>query len=137
MNEKFENKSPIGLRFSERMSGHLAEGLSDFHQGEKEGKKQKTNLSFDVTILIDNLDDFCKLSGRQARLEGTVTFKPLGRKLPIRNGVFFLFKPDPDNRQKAHDLFLCLYRQRRRGLISFMVTKSSMTTRTKSICWKI
>ena len=51
-------------------------------------------MSFDVTIHIEDLEAFCKLAGRKARLEGTVSYKPLGQSLPIRNGEFALFKPD-------------------------------------------
>ncbi|MFH1758816.1 MAG: hypothetical protein ABH969_12315, partial [Pseudomonadota bacterium] len=83
----------IGLRFSEIMSGYLAQGETACEEGEKTGKKQNDLLTFDVTIHIDDLDDFCKLSGRKARLEGTVSYKPLGQNLPIRNGEFSLFRP--------------------------------------------
>ena len=47
-----------------------------------------------MTIEIDSVDDFVKLSGHEAVLEGTVSYKPLGQKLPIRNGEFKLFQPD-------------------------------------------
>jgi hypothetical protein len=84
----------IGLRFSEKMSGYLAQGVQDFTAGEDLGKKQNKLLSFEVTIRIDEVSDFCKLSGRKALLEGTVSFNPLGQNLPIRNGEFILFRPD-------------------------------------------
>jgi len=84
----------IGLRFSERMSGYLAQGEEDFAAAEELGKQQSNFLSFEVTIQIEDVSDFCKLSGRKALLEGTVSFKPLGEKLPIRNGEFSLFRPE-------------------------------------------
>ena len=45
----------IGLRFSETMSGHLAEGVEDFEAGEKRGKEQGNSLFFDVAIEIESM----------------------------------------------------------------------------------
>jgi uncharacterized protein (DUF362 family) len=84
----------IGLRFSEKMSGYLAQGEKDFEPGEKLGKERQTPLSFDVTIHIEDVEDFTKLSGRKARLTGTLSHPPLGQDLPIRDGLFSLFRPD-------------------------------------------
>jgi uncharacterized protein (DUF362 family) len=84
----------IGLRFSEKMSGYLAQGEKDFEQGEKLGEESQTPLSFDVTIHIEDVEDFTKLSGRKARLTGTLSHPPLGQGLPIRDGLFSLFRPD-------------------------------------------
>ncbi len=88
-------KEKVGLRFSERMSGYLTEGETDFEQGEKRGEEGNTPLSFDVTIHIEDVEDFTKLSGRKARLTGTLSHPPLGQDLPIRGGLFSLFRPDP------------------------------------------
>ena len=85
----------VGLCFSERMSGYLTEGEVDFEQGEKLGEEHNTPLSFDVTIHIEDVEDFTKLSGRKAQLTGTLSYPPLGQELPIRNGLFSLFRPDP------------------------------------------
>ena len=84
----------IGLRFSEKMSGYFLEGEADFEKGEKSGKVQNSPLSFEVTIDIGDVSDFCKLIGHQAALTGTVSCGPLGENLPIRNGRFGLFRPD-------------------------------------------
>jgi hypothetical protein len=69
----------VGLRFSEKMSGYLTEGERDFEQREKVGEERNTPLSFDVTIHIEDVDDFTKLSGRKARLTGTLSYPPLGQ----------------------------------------------------------
>ncbi len=95
MGDDFGAAKTIGLRFSERMSGYLSEGVSGFEEGEKEGERKNNFLSFDVTIQIDDIEDFCKLSGRQAKLEGAVSSGPLGQNLSISNGIFSLFRPDP------------------------------------------
>ena len=84
----------VGLRFSETMSGYLAEGVGDFEEGGKKGQVQGNTLSFDAAIEIECVSDFIKLSGQEAKMRGTVSYKPLGQNLPINDGVFTLFKPD-------------------------------------------
>jgi uncharacterized protein (DUF362 family) len=84
----------VGLRFLETMSGYLAEGVEDFEEGAKKGQDQGNTLSFDAAIEIESVEDFIKLSGEEARLSGTVSYKPLGQNLPLEEGVFTLFKPD-------------------------------------------
>ena len=88
-------KDKVGLRFSEKMSGYLTEGERDFAQGERTGQQQNNPCTFEVTIEIDDVEDFTKLSGRKARLTGTLSYPLLGQDLPIRNGLFGLFRPDP------------------------------------------
>ncbi len=85
----------VGLRFSETMSGYLAEGVMDFEEGEKKGREQGNSLSFDVAIEVESVSDFIKLSGQEAKINGTVSYRSLGQNLPIRDGLFTLFKPDP------------------------------------------
>jgi uncharacterized protein (DUF362 family) len=77
------------------MSGYLAEGVEDFAEGERVGQRQNDLLSFDVTIDVEDVEDFCKLSGCRAGLAGTISYPALGMNLPIRDGVFGLFRPDP------------------------------------------
>ena len=84
----------VGLRFSETMSGYLAEGVEGFEEGEKKGQEQDNRFSFDVTIEVENVSDFVKLSGQEAKMIGRVSYKPLGEGLPIQEGVFTLFKPE-------------------------------------------
>jgi uncharacterized protein (DUF362 family) len=88
-------KKEAGLRFKETMSGHLAEGVEDFEAGEKRGQEQGTPLSFDVTIEIESVPEFIKLSEQEAMMTGGVSYKALGDSLPIQEGRFNLFKPDP------------------------------------------
>jgi uncharacterized protein (DUF362 family) len=85
----------VGLRFTETMSGYFAEREIDFESGERKGKTHNDTLRFDVVISIDNVQEFCRLPGRKATLTGTVSCKPLGQALPIRDGAFGLFRPDP------------------------------------------
>ena len=87
----------VGIRFSETMSGYVAKGVEDFEEGKKKGQEQGSALSFDVTIEIESVSDFIKLSGQEAKMSGTVTYKPLGQNLPIHEGVFTLFRPDEES----------------------------------------
>ena len=62
-----------GLRFKETMSGYFAEGLDDFGEGYEKGEECNNRLQFWVTIYIENMEDFIKISGRKAKLIGRVT----------------------------------------------------------------
>jgi uncharacterized protein (DUF362 family) len=84
----------VGLRFAETMSGYVAEGVEGFEEGEKRGQEQDNRFSFDVTIEIESVSDFVKLSGQEAKMSGRVSYKPLGEGMTIQEGVFTLFKPD-------------------------------------------
>ena len=96
MGADFEEAKKVGLRFTETMAGYLAEGVGDYEEGERVGQRQNNDLSFEVTIQIEDVEDFCKLSGRKARLEGVVSYRPLGQNLPIRDGEFSLFRADEE-----------------------------------------
>jgi len=78
MGADFGEAKKVGLRFTETMAGYLAEGVGDYEEGERVGQRQNNDLSFEVTIQIEDVEDFCKLSGRKARLEGVVSYRPLG-----------------------------------------------------------
>ncbi len=81
-NEEGKGKK-VGLRFSETMSGYLAEGVEDFEEGERKGREQGNTLSFDVKIEVECVSDFIKLSGQKAKITGTVSYAPLGQSLPL------------------------------------------------------
>ena len=52
---KRKKAEKVGLRFSETMSGFLAEGVEDFREGEKKGQEQDNPLFFDVVIEIESV----------------------------------------------------------------------------------
>jgi uncharacterized protein (DUF362 family) len=85
------------------MSGCLSQGAEDFEAGEKDGAP----LSFDVTIEIDSVSDFIRLSGQEARMTGTVSCHALGDHLPVREGLFTLFKPDAVSGKKQMTYSFC------------------------------
>ena len=82
-----------GLRFKETMWGYFAEGLDDSEGGYEKGEESSNRLQFWVTIDIENMGDFIKISGRKAKLTGRVSCSTLGKNLEIRNGEFNLFQP--------------------------------------------
>lgn len=89
----------IGLRFKEEMFGFIST-TDDFEAGEKIGRAAGNYLSFEVSITIDDLEDFCKLSGRRASLTGFVSSKIWGERIPIRQGEFALFIIDQKTGQR-------------------------------------
>ncbi|MFZ5449564.1 MAG: DUF362 domain-containing protein [Thermodesulfobacteriota bacterium] len=85
----------LGLNFDETMAGHIGIGVEDHVEGRIAGEQQNTPLRFDAKIMIPDLDGFIQLSDHRARLEGTVTFQPLGGTFPMEDGFFNLFSVDP------------------------------------------
>jgi uncharacterized protein (DUF362 family) len=87
------SQSP-GLEFKERMSGWIGIGEQDFVEGRVAGQLENTAILFDCHIIIEDLDKFFRLTEHRARLEGTVTFNPLGGPFAIEDGIFNLFSVD-------------------------------------------
>lgn len=85
----------LGLKFDETMSGWLGIGEKDCVEGRLAGQQQNTPCHFDAKIIIEDLDRFVQLSDHRARLEGTISFDPLGGTFPMENGLFKLFSIDP------------------------------------------
>jgi uncharacterized protein (DUF362 family) len=85
----------LGLEFEETMSGWIGLGEKDFLAGRMAGQQENTPIRFDCKIIIDDLDRFIHLSDQRARLEGTVTFTPLGGPFALEDGSFNLFSVDP------------------------------------------
>lgn len=81
-----------GLRFKETMWGYFAEGVDDFEEGYRIGEQRNNRLQFSVTIDIESMEDFIKISGHKAKLTGRVSCSSLGKNLEIRDGEFNLFQ---------------------------------------------
>ncbi|HWS15605.1 MAG TPA: DUF362 domain-containing protein [Candidatus Methylomirabilis sp.] len=76
------------------MGGHVGIDESEPLAGSARGQRDATPLAFDVEIRIDDLGRFLRVADHAAQLSGTVTFEPLGDRIPIRDGVFNLFTVD-------------------------------------------
>ena len=83
------------LRFQETMGGHVGIDEPEPLAGSMRGIRENTPLRFEVEIRIDDLGRFLRVADHAAQLSGTVTFEPLGGRLPIRDGAFNLFSVDP------------------------------------------
>ena len=82
------------LRFQETMAGHVGIDEREPVAGSARGERENTSLRFDVEIRIEDLGRFLRVGDHAANLSGTVTFEPLGGRIPIRDGVFNLFTVD-------------------------------------------
>lgn len=84
-----------GLEFKESMSGWIGIGEPEYLAGRIAGQQENTPIRFDARIIINNLEQFIHLPEHRARLEGTLTFAPLGGSLPMEDGIFNLFSLEP------------------------------------------
>jgi cholesterol oxidase len=80
----------LAFTFREEMAGAVTVGATDPRAGAPQGAP----IAFSVRIDVDDLDRFIRVMDHEARLEGTVTFAPLGGTFPIRGGRFNLFRVD-------------------------------------------
>jgi uncharacterized protein (DUF362 family) len=87
--------SGVGLQFEESMSGYLGKGTADPSEGAALGRRQKTEIRFDVQITIPDLGSFLEVSQHEAELSGAVTCEVLGGTFSIFDGTFNLFSVDP------------------------------------------
>lgn len=91
------SRQPLGLQFSETMSGYFATAVPDFQQGFHQGQQEDSSFRFIVTILADDLEQMMSDSDYTAQLTGTVTAPTLSAEpLTVTDGRFNLFTHDPD-----------------------------------------
>lgn len=83
------------IEFDESMSGYIGKGQTDPVAGVEVGRREKTEIRFDVQIIIEDLGRFLKISHHEAALTGTVTSDLFGGEHKISNGMFNLFSLDP------------------------------------------
>ncbi len=79
----------VGIRFDEEMSGKVT------HVGEAGA----VPIRFTAQVKVADLHDFMRVGEHRAGLEGTLDYAPLGSGLPMKDGVFYLFRPDPQTAQ--------------------------------------
>jgi cholesterol oxidase len=87
----------LGVRFTERMTGAFSTRVTDdFDSAADAGKDDKSELTFVLTVIADDLDVLLDDPSHRARLVGTVEAKALSPDpLTVRNGDFGLFVADP------------------------------------------
>jgi cholesterol oxidase len=88
----------VGIRFTERMTGHFSNKvLDDFARGAEQGRQDSSPFAFTLTIVADDLDRFLTHDPHEARLAGTITAPALSSDpLTVTRGIFHLLKRDPD-----------------------------------------
>lgn len=84
-------KSPVGVRFTEEMTGFVAFGELDHARGAAAGRGNHVRVVVHLEIRIEDLDRFAADPDRGATVGGWVNFEALGGILPIEAGTFNLF----------------------------------------------
>jgi len=64
------------------MGGHVGIDEIEPLAGSARGQRENTPLLFDVEIRIEDLGRFLRVADHAAQLSGTVTFEPLGGRIP-------------------------------------------------------
>lgn len=78
----------ISLYFTETMKGHVAEGATGFAEGEK--AKNRTAISFTLTIGTNDLDSFLDLPEHEGTANGHLEIDALGGAMAVKDGIFNL-----------------------------------------------
>ena len=89
----------LGLRFTERMSGHIGLGETvDWDEGFWQPETVKAQAEFVVTVQSDDLDEVLDQPEHRAQLTGTFTMPALSPEpMTLQSGEFQLFIEDPDD----------------------------------------
>ena len=85
--------APLGITFSETMSGGFALGTTDPKAGNQKGKREGTEMAMHATISVRDLEGFTRDPKHLGELHGSIDFTPFGQGLPASTGVFNLFSP--------------------------------------------
>ncbi|MCX8073100.1 MAG: hypothetical protein N3C12_11705 [Candidatus Binatia bacterium] len=85
----------VKLTFRERMQGPFASGAPTPDVGASQGRARGTILLLDLTVTIDNLDEFLAAERHVAKLDGTVTCPDLATAQPISDGALEMYVADP------------------------------------------
>ena len=88
------NSNPIGITFTEVMSGGFSLGETDTATGAAKGANHI--LVMHGTVTIDDIDKFIADPGHLGRLDVVMDWPTFGKGLPAPNGIFNLFSPSGD-----------------------------------------
>lgn len=88
------------LRFTETMSGWVGLGETVPESGQRTGQRDRTRLTFRLTIHIDDIATFIHSPHHEASATGWVDFDPLGGRLPVEQATFHLFDTEGDELHK-------------------------------------
>ncbi|MFW5740373.1 MAG: hypothetical protein ACOC1F_08400, partial [Myxococcota bacterium] len=85
----------IGLTIDESLSGWIGKGRTDPVDGRMQGEVEGTSLVMRSHITIASLSRFLEQPDHACKLEGTISYRPLGQDMVMREGVFNVFVIDP------------------------------------------
>jgi len=85
----------IGLTLDESLSGWVGVGKTDPVEGKHDGQVQGTAIEMRSHITIDSLTRFLEQPDHASKLDGTITFGPLGVDMQMLGGIFNVFVVDP------------------------------------------
>jgi cholesterol oxidase len=88
------NSNPIGITFTELMSGGFSLGETDTATGAAKGANNI--LVMHGTVTVDDIDRFIADPAHLGRLDVIMDWPPFGKGLPAPGGVFNLFSPSGD-----------------------------------------
>jgi cholesterol oxidase len=90
---------PLGLEFTERMSGFVSTSVTDdFAAGRKAAKDAGESLTYVLTVRTDDLDHFISDPSHQVRMSGTVEAPALSSMpLAATRGTFNMLIEDPEH----------------------------------------
>ncbi len=88
-----EQPSPIGVEFTETMTGFFSDAVKDdFKTGFVQGKKDGSPFEFTLTIVVDDVDRMIAEPDHSAVMTGIVKAPVLsGETLQVPDGKFYLF----------------------------------------------
>ena len=88
-----EQPSPIGVEFTETMTGFFSDAVKDdFKTGYVQGKKDGSPFEFTLTIVVDDVDRMIAEPDHSAVMTGIVKAPVLsGETLQVPDGKFYLF----------------------------------------------
>lgn len=91
---------PVGVRFTEKMTGYISLGEADPWQGHDQGRQDDARLTFRLTISTEDVRRFVADPAHTAAAEGWVECEALGGRLAVERGEFHLFVADSPHRRK-------------------------------------
>lgn len=102
-----DNTEATSVRFTEQMKGHVAIGVDGPVDGLVIGEQRDTTLMFELTIRMDDIDNFVTDPMREGSATGWIDCDRLGGRLPVEHGVFNLFVTvdDPTRRKMLYRLY--------------------------------
>ncbi len=94
------------LQFTEEMKGYITFSETDYDKGFRQGREDKTDIMFHLTIKIDGVNRFITSPVHEAAAEGFIKCTALGGNLPVLKGIFNLFvhNQDPSIKQMLYRL---------------------------------